>query len=315
MLSLESEYRELYAAGVIDDAAAVRAIAAERGTIFSVSEELRVSIYGSVAAIMAGIGIYLKANLHRIGSLSLIIVLAVAAAACYLPAIRTWLRHATRSTVRDYLLLLGALILSADVGYAESQFHWLGSHWSLYLLLLCCAHAVTAYVLDSRLVLSVSLASLAAWFGIEGNVLELLQKGNALPLYGMRALVCAGAIFAWREVHRRLGAVRQFQETFEHFAVNLGFCGAIALGLGSDTRLTGVACLVALAVVTIRHGLRNARELFVIYGVAYTALGFLCLEGQVIKGSLPAAVAGLLTIIGAVMLTWHLHRRMKGSEP
>jgi hypothetical protein len=37
-------------------------------------------------------------------------------------AIRTRSRGETRSLGGDYLLLLGALTLSADVGYAESQF-------------------------------------------------------------------------------------------------------------------------------------------------------------------------------------------------
>ncbi len=130
MLSLESEYRELHAVGAIDDAAASRGIAAESGKVFSVAQELRVVIYSAVAAITTGIGIILNANLQRIGPTSLIIGLAVAATGCYAPAIRARLRHATRSTVADYLLLLGALIVSADLGYAESQFHWLGPHWS-----------------------------------------------------------------------------------------------------------------------------------------------------------------------------------------
>ena len=198
MLSLESEYRELHAAGAIDDAVASRGIAAETGTAFSVAEELRAVIYGAVAAIMAGIGIILKTNLQRIGPMSLLIGVAVAAAGCYAPAIRAQLRHATRSTAADYLLLLGALLVSADLGYAESQFHWLGPHWSLHLLILFAVHAATAYAVDSRLVLSLSLTSLAAWFGIEGNVFKIVQEGNALTQSGVRTLVCAGVIYAWR---------------------------------------------------------------------------------------------------------------------
>ena len=83
MLSFEPEYRELHAAGMIDEAAAAQGIAAERGTVFSVSEELRVSLYAAVAAITTGVGIFLKANLHRIGPVSLIIALALVAAGCW----------------------------------------------------------------------------------------------------------------------------------------------------------------------------------------------------------------------------------------
>ena len=315
MLTLESEYRQLNAAGVIDDATALRGIAVESGAIFSVAEELRVSLYGAVAAVTAGLGLLLKANLHRIGPLSLVIVLAVVAVGCYAVPIRTRLRHETRSVVGDYILLLGALIVSADLGYAESQFHWLGSHWSRYLLILCATHAVTAYALESPLVLSLALTSLAAWFGLEGNVVRVLQEGSALPQSGARALICAGVIYVWGEIHRRLSAIVQFQETFEHFAANLGFLGALSLCVGPDTRLIGLVCLIALAGVSIRAGLQSAREIFVIYGVAYGALGFLCLETQLIGNHLLAAVAGLATVMAAVSLMWHLHRRTKSAEP
>jgi hypothetical protein len=169
MLSLEPEYRALRLAGLIDEDAAARAIALERGTIFPVFEELRFVLYAAVASIISGVGILVKANLDRIGPLTLILALALAAAACYASAIRTRLRGSSRSIGGDYLLLLGALILSADLGYAESQFRWLGSHWSWHLLILAALHAVTAYALDSRLVLSVSLTSIAGWFGVEAR--------------------------------------------------------------------------------------------------------------------------------------------------
>ena len=72
---------------------------------------------------ITGVGILVKDHLDRIGPLTLILALAIAGAACYGPAIRAKSRVGGQSTVTDYLLLLGALIISADVGYAESQFH------------------------------------------------------------------------------------------------------------------------------------------------------------------------------------------------
>jgi hypothetical protein len=313
MHSLEPEYLELHAAGEIDAATASRAIAAQRGSIFSVFEELRFALYAAVAAITSGIGILVKQHLDRIGPMTLILVLALAAAGCYAAAIRTHLRGETRSLGGDYVLLLGALLLSADVGYAESQFHWLGSQWSWHLLILAAVHAGTAYALDSRLVLSASLASLAGWFGIEGQIFTLLRLGGSLHDPGLRALACACGIFAWREVHRRVSAKTAFLYVFDNFAANIGFCGALSLSFITATRLTGVATLMALAVVCIRKGLRDGQEIFVIYGVCYTSLGLCFLALQTLPAGLPAAVMGLATVVAGVALLWFFHQRLKAA--
>jgi len=221
------------------------------------------------------------------------------------------LRQEIRSIGGDYLLLLGALIMSADLGYAESQFHWLGSHWSWYLLILTALHAATAYSLDSRLVLSLSLTSLAGWFGVDGHIASVFQLDSALRAAGTQTLVCAGVILLWRAIHRRVGGPASFSEVFEHFATNLGFWGAIVLCFIPETRLVGVAILIALAAVSIRKGLLNNQETFVIYGIVYTSLGLYYLEALVISNALFAAACRLATIVLAVILLWRFRHRTK----
>ena len=97
MHSLEKECLELHGAGLIDESAALRAAALERGSIFSVFEELRFALYAAVAAITAGIGLLVKDNLDRIGPITLIVVLALASAGCYATALRTHRRGKERS--------------------------------------------------------------------------------------------------------------------------------------------------------------------------------------------------------------------------
>jgi len=198
MHSLEMECRELEKAGVVAGPAAAQAAALERGAIFSVFEELRFALYAAVAAITAGIGLLVKDNLDRIGPITLIAVLALASAGCYATALRTQWQGKERSIGGDYLLLLGALIVSADLGYAESQFHWLGTDWQWYLVILSVFHGVTAYGLRSRLVLCTSIAALAAWFGIEGRAATLFNVGGSAPTLGTHAIACAGTL---RSVH------------------------------------------------------------------------------------------------------------------
>jgi hypothetical protein len=306
MNSLQAEYRELHAAGVIDEATLLRQLALESGRVFTLFEELRFSFYAAIAAITTGIGLLLKNNLDRIGPLSLILGLALVAAGCYASAlrarVRVRVRKQTHSLGADYILLLGALIVSADLGYAESQYHWLGNHWSAHLLILAVFHAATAYLLDSRLVLSVSLTSLAAWFGIEARAGELVRHDSAVSDSGIRELLCASVILTFRELHRRLGSERPFAQVLEHFAANLGFCGALALCFSLDTRFIGLAVLITLAIVAIRKGLTQAEEMFILYGIGYATVGICYLEAQLVKRPLAAAILELATVVAALVL-------------
>jgi hypothetical protein len=279
-----------------------------------VFEEVRFALYAAVAAITAGIGILVKQNLDHIGPLTLIIILALAAALCYANAIRTRLRHEERSIGGDYVLLLGALIMSADLGYMETQFHWFGPHWSWYLLILAALHAATAYALDSRLVLSVSLTSLAGWFGVDGHIADLLQLRSSLRSSGIDAMICASVMIIWREINDRLGRAPHFNDVFEHFAANLAFWGALALCISPDPKSAAVLVLIVLAAVSIHHGLRIRREAFIVYGVGYTALGLCIVESQMVRETVIAAMLALGTVIAALILLWQFHQRMRASE-
>jgi hypothetical protein len=87
----------------------------------------------------------------------------------------------------------------------------------------------------------------------------------------------------------------------------------LALGFITATRLTGLALLMALAAVSIRKGLRDKQEIFVIYGVCYTSLGLCGLELQVMPGELLAAVMGLVTVVAGAALLWYFHQRLKAA--
>jgi hypothetical protein len=314
MHSLETECLELQSAGLIDEATAARAAALERGSIFSVYEELRFVLYAAVAAITSGLGLLLKENLERIGPATLIIALALVAAGCYWTAVHKQLRGEARPVGGDYLLLLGALIVSADLGYAEFQFHWLGAMWPWYLLILAAFHAATAYALDSRLILSVSIASLAGWFGIEGRAATLIDFLSPVANAGTHSIICACVILMWRVANRRFGGSVQFDSVFENFAANLGFWAALALCLTPGTRLAGVAILIVLGVACMAKALYSEQEIFAVYATVYTALTLCCLESQIMTYGLAAALLELLTVIAAALLLWNFHRRVKTAS-
>jgi hypothetical protein len=313
MHSLEEELRELRSTGTMDEGAAARAIALERRTLFSVFEELRATLYAAVALVIAGVGILVKEHLDRIGPLTLTFALAIAGAACYVPAIRAKSRGDDQTAIAEYLLLLGALIVSADVGYAESQFHLLGANWSRHLLVLAAFHGVTAYALQSRLVLSVALTTLAGWFGIERGSGNLLPWDLATPKLGLRALVCSAVILAWRAIDERSNAAR-FREVFEHFAANLAFWGAVGWCSNAHMRVVGVVTLLLLAAIAVRKALRSGAESFALYGVGYTALGLSLVVAQVMDLTLLGATLVLVIVLTAAAVLRRLHDVLKESR-
>ena len=313
MHSLEEELRELRSTGALAEAAAERAIALERRALFCIFDELRAALYTAVALVITGVGILVKEHLNHIGPLTLILALAIAGAACYVPAIREKSRGNAQSTVTDYLLLLGALIVSADVGYAESQFHLLGANWSRHLLILTAFHAFTAYALESRLVLSVAVTSLAGWFGIERGPGNLSPWHLATPELGLRSLLCAAVILAWRAIDQRTNTAR-FREVFEHFAANLAFWGAVGWCSNAHMRVVGVITLLLLAAIAVRKALHSGAESFAVYAVGYTALGSSLLVAQVTDLSLLGATLVLVIVLTAAAVLRRLHDVLKESR-
>jgi hypothetical protein len=314
MHSLEEELRALRAAGELDEPTAARMIAIERRAIFSVYEELRAALYVAVALVVAGVGILVKEHLDRIGPLTLIAAIALAGGACYLPAIRARSRERNRTAPAEYLLLLGALLVSADLGYAESEFHWFGANWPHYLLILATLHAFTAYALDSRLVLSVALTSLAGWFGIARGPGSIAGWGFGAPELGVRALLCAAVMLLWRAIDQRVNAAR-FREVFEHFAANLAFWGVLGWCSDGRLRIVGVLALLTLSWVAIRAALRSGTELFAVYGVGYTALGLSIVIVQLIPlSALSWSTAVLVIVVTAAAVLRRLHDRLKDAQ-
>ena len=313
MHTLEPEIRTLHARGVIDDATASRAVALDRREVFSLHPELRATLYAGVLLVMAGVGIVLARNLDRIGPLSIALLIALAAAACSIPAIRAKLAGRRPGVAGDYLLLLAVLLVSADLAYAERQFSLLGPLWSWHLLLLAVVHAAVARVFASPLVLAASLTALAGWFGVGGTLGDALHFSRSTPELGGRALACAAVILAWRQADRRSRPDTNFSDVFDHFAANLACWGAIAWCLEWPWLAAGLPLLAAFACAAVRRGIATGREAFLVYGVVYAALG-LCAAVLPRLHATTASLGFVLVVVSAAAATlWQLRRRLKES--
>jgi hypothetical protein len=296
MLSLAAEIERLRP--FLGNARTDAALARERREVVSLHPELRIAAWAGVMLLVASAGIILKNNLDRLGPVVLAALLSLAAAACY--AWVTW--HRDRATLADdYVLLLGALLLSADIAFIETQFHVLGEAWRQHLLLIAILHAVTAYAFRSRVVLSLAITSLAAWIGVN-------QRYTAPREFAEAAFVCAAALLVWRELDRRF-TTTGFTRTFEHFAANLALLGGLAL-LDRDITLGSLVTIV-IAVAIIVWGFRTKNEWFVLYAFLYAVLAMDILLIHLVDDDAFSFFLVLISTVGSIVGLFRIHAKFK----
>lgn len=317
MISFHRELRELRESEVLSDASAERLIALERRDVFSVHPEIRLVAYAGVLMLVSGAVLLLKKYYDLIGPGLLIALVGGIAALCYVWA---WSRRATTSATADYVLLLGAMLLSADVAFAEAQYHIFDDAWPRHLLILAVMHAVAAYAYRSRLVLSLSISAFAAWLGIEQNVDTFF---DSTPETGARAIGCALVIVVWRWADRyeaSRSSVRRepsFEPLFSHFAAHLGLWGALLLTFDRDVDLIGLATLTLFAGASLRYAIAHRSELFAIYAIAYGYVGISAVILRRVVGPINGRAAELtaagwfiLSAPVALTLIWLAHARI-----
>jgi Predicted membrane protein (DUF2157) len=299
MLSLEPELARLRDDGALDEATAARLIAIERRDVVNIYPELRLLTWAGVMLISWGVGLLVSKHLDEIGPIAIAAGIGVASIACYAWAF--WKRGRQSALVDDYVLLLAALLASADIGYIEVHYHLLGDSWPRHFLFLALLHGVTAYFFQSRLVLSLSVASLAAWLGIERRGVDAIFEAPVVTAW--RSFDCAVIVIVWRVIDRAVRRVTTFSSLFDNAAANLAFWGALTLAAHRETRLTGCAIAVVLAVASMVYGWRTHEAVFVIYAWVYgmiavdiavcDALSEPILIGLYLLASTVAAIIGL----------------------
>jgi Predicted membrane protein (DUF2157) len=298
MLSFEPEI----AAAELSPATAVRLIAVQRREVFSLFAEIRALAWIGAMLIASGVSVLISKHINEIGPLTIAIVLAVVAAACYAWA---WMRRDRQSLVNDSILLLGAMLVSADAGWIESQWHTFGPRALLFLAVF---HAVGAYRYNSRALLSLSIGALAGWFGIDRKIDFIFSSSVDLAL---RAFVCAAILAVWREVDRRARKATIFTLVFDHTALSLAFVGALILATNRDTSGIGVLVMLTLATATTIYAFRANNEAYLLYAVIFTTIALDAWVWQNLHGDALRSFLTLILAIAAVAGLMSAHRRFR----
>jgi hypothetical protein len=310
MITYDRELTDLRDQRVVNEALANHLIAVERREVFSIDDELRAVLYIAVAMITAGVGVLVAKHREQIGPIAIISAIAIAAAAAYAFPIRHRMASREPSVIDEYLLLLGSLLVSADVGFAEHQFHLLDKNWPRHFLLLAVIHAVVAYVFASRTVLSLSITSFAAWLGVEATVWNLVSPNVIL---GRQGLFASGGVLLWKIANHFRGRP-EFDEVFDHFAAILGLAAGLSFVFSDEMHWIGVAVVAVYAIACIRVGLMSGREALVIYAVLASAAALDHVVWRLVHEPVFEALWIFMTSSGAVVLLFVIHQRMRGNE-
>jgi hypothetical protein len=307
MFSVAREIAGLRDSGAITSEQARPLIARERREVVSVYAELRFLTWAGVMLIVTGVGILVKNHLDQIGPLAIALAIGLGAAGCYAWAI--YKRQREASLVDDYILLLGALLLSADLGYIEHTWHLLGANWKEHLLILAIIQGVTAYAFNSRLVLSVSVTSLAAYLGVQRSLDNIWGSSRDTAL---RGFTCAAIVLAWRLIDSKTRKKTTFSPVFDHYAANLAFWSSLILCADNDLRLLGCAIALGLAACSAFYGFKTHSEMFVIYACIY---GVIALDIAVVD-LVPdlAALFIMMSSVTAVVSLFVIHAKMRKEE-
>ena len=289
-----------------------------RGELVSVRLEIRAALYAGVLLLTSGIALFVKENHERIGPSAIGLAIFAVAAGCLVWVWRSfppfsWGDASPTHAGFDYVLLLGALLVATDLAWLEAQLELLGRNWPWHLLVVAALYLLLAYRFDSRMLLSLALASFAAWRGIAVSLTKTSLGAGDPARLRVEALAC-GAVFVVLGV---MAARRQRKAHFEDVYVNAGLLlvfGGLLSGVfgGREVRWSAwllVALLVVAAVAAA--GFRAKRSLPFALAVVTAYLAVLRPVFEILRAEALAFLFAAALAAAALFLIVAAHRKMR----
>ena len=309
----------LHREGILSDTQEAPLERAARGEVVSIEAELRTVLYAGVVLVTTGVGLFLKENHERLGPVAIGTLLALAAAACLGYAWRrlpqfAWGSAAATHLGADYVLLLGVLLIGADLGYLEVQLHLLGAEWPYHLLFAAAVAFLLAYRFDSRAVLSLALTSFAAWRGVAVSLSFAARSASSIPAVRANALGCGVLFVAAGIASVRVARKPHFEPVYVRLGLLLLFGGLLTGAFGSATSawVLWEIALLAVAAVVIAAAYRLRRPLDFSIGVLAAYFGLLRILFHAMRDASGFLVVAASSVAVVVLLV-RAQRRMKES--
>lgn len=319
--SLLEAVGRLRARGILNEGQAGFFERIARGELVSVRIELQIALWAGVTMAAAGAGLLVKQNLAHLGPVTIGAGIGLAAALCLWYVARTappfsWGPVASATLAFDYVLLLGVILIGTDLAYLETQYKIFGPNWPWHLLVLSLIQLAFALRYDSRAVLTLALASFAAWRGVALSFPGGRLFGRHDELILVNALAVGAFYLAAGTLLQRTGRKAHFEPAFGNLGLLLLLGAAVAGVFGGDGDHLDRIWFPVLAVVsaaTIALAYRARRSDYFAQGVVSAYLGFLWLASKLhLKVGLFYLVSA--GSFGVLLLILWAHRRFK-EEP
>jgi len=283
--------------------------------IFSVHRELRFFLYIGILMIIAGAGLTIKQYFTNLGDIAIISSLTLCFAAafiyCFIKGAAFPTEEVTSPNIAfDYILFFGCAFFSMDIAYIETQFHLLGDSWQSYLLVSSALFLFLAYRFDNRLVLSLALSTIAAWFGftLSGHRFSFAEYYREYAIiYSLIVLLLGGLLY-------RLNIKKHFFDIYLNFAVHF-LCIALISGVAQYKifSLYFPALLLACAALAF-YSIKVRKFLYMFYAVIYGYIGISIVIMDQIHGTFFFFTYFIITSLLVIGLIFMISRKFKEDE-
>lgn len=284
--------------------------------LFSVHQELRLYLYIGILMIITGAGLTVKQYFSNLGDIAIISALTLCFAAAFIYCFIKGNPFSTDEVASpniafDYILFFGCAFFSMDIAYIETQFHLLGDQWNNYLLISSALFLLLAYRFDNRLVLSLALSTIAAWFGFTLSEYSFAFKKyyrEYAIAYGILVLLLGGLLY-------RLQIKKHFFDIYLNFAVHF-LCIALLSGV-AEYKIFSLyfPALILACAALVFYSVKVRKFLYMLYAVIYGYIGIsIVIVDQIYRNTLFTLTYFILTSLFVIGLIFMISRKFKEDE-
>ena len=198
-----------------------------------------------------------------------------------------------------------------DIAYIETQFHLLGDFWDNYLLVSSALFLFLAYRFDNRLVLSLALSTIAAWFGftLSGHRFSFEQYYREYVIaYSLIVLLIGGILY-------RLHIKKHFFDIYLNFAAHF-LCIALISGVAQYKIFSlYFPGLLLASVALVYYSVKIRKFLYMLYAVIYGYIGIsIVIVDQIHGETIFIFSYFILTSMLVIGLIFGISRKFKENE-